>query len=97
MQLLVSSQLKETAPAPSLSISLYFPLSILCLLSPSLSSIFFPLCPPISVFFFFSTLSRSPLRVVIYEALFFDVAQGQMNGAPNETRTHSCGFTSLAC
>ena len=25
--------------------------------------------------------------VVIYEALFFDVAQGQMNGAPNETST----------
>ena len=35
--------------------------------------------------------------VVIYEALCFDVAQGQMNGAPNETRTHSCRFASLAC
>ena len=27
------------------------------------------------------------LEVVIYEALCFDVAQGQMNGAPNETRS----------
>ena len=35
--------------------------------------------------------------VVIYEALYFDVAQGQMNGAHNETRTHSCKFVSLAC
>ena len=37
------------------------------------------------------------LEVVIYEALCFDVAQGQMNGAPNETRTHSCRFASLTC
>ena len=35
--------------------------------------------------------------VVIYKALCFDVAQGRMNGAPNETRTHSCRFASLAC
>ena len=35
--------------------------------------------------------------VVIYEALCFDVAQGQMNGAPNETRTPSCRFASLVC
>ena len=34
---------------------------------------------------------------VIYKALCFDVAQGLMNGAPNETRTHSCRFASLAC
>ena len=34
---------------------------------------------------------------VIYKALCFDVAQGRMNGAPNETRTHSCRFPSLAC
>ena len=27
---------------------------------------------------------------VIYKALCFDVAQSRMNGAPNETRTHSC-------
>ena len=26
-----------------------------------------------------------------------DVAQGQMKGAPNETRTHSCRFASRAC
>ena len=36
-------------------------------------------------------------EIVIYEALCFDVAQGQMNGAPDETWTHSCRFTSLAC
>ena len=36
-------------------------------------------------------------RVVIYEGLYFDLAQGQMNGAPNETRTHSCRFASLTC
>ena len=35
--------------------------------------------------------------IVIYKALCFDVAQGRMNGAPNETRTHSCRFASLAC
>ena len=37
------------------------------------------------------------VNVAIYEALCFDVAQGQMNGAPNETRTHSCRFASLVC
>ena len=36
-------------------------------------------------------------KVVIYEGLYFDLAQGQMNGAPNETRTHSCRFDSLTC
>ena len=35
--------------------------------------------------------------IVIYEALCFDIAQGRMNGAPNETRTHSCRFASQAC
>ena len=35
--------------------------------------------------------------IVIYKALYFDVAQGRMNGAPNETRTHLCRFASLAC
>ena len=35
--------------------------------------------------------------IVIYKALCFDVAQGRKNGAPNETRTHSCTFASLAC
>ena len=37
------------------------------------------------------------LIIVIYKALCFDMAQGRMNGAPNETRTHSCRFASLAC
>ena len=35
--------------------------------------------------------------IVIYKALCFDVAQGQMNWAPNENRTHSCRFASQAC
>ena len=35
--------------------------------------------------------------IVIYEALCFDVAQGRMIGAPNETRTHSCRFARLSC
>ena len=30
--------------------------------------------------------------LIIYEALCFDVAQGRMNGVPNETRTHSCSM-----
>ena len=39
----------------------------------------------------------SPDCVVIYETLWFDVAQGRMNGAPIETRTHSFRFVSLVC
>ena len=35
--------------------------------------------------------------IVIYKGLCFDVAQGRMNGVPNETRTHSRRFASLAC
>ena len=35
--------------------------------------------------------------LVIFKALCFDVAQGRMNAAPNETRTQSCRFASLAC
>ena len=31
------------------------------------------------------SLFTSELVVVIYEGLYFDLAQGQMNGAPNET------------
>ena len=37
------------------------------------------------------------MYVIIYEGLYFDLAQGQMNGEPNETRTHSCRFASLTC
>ena len=37
------------------------------------------------------------LGIVIYKALRFDVAQGRMNGVPNETQTHWCRFASLAC
>ena len=33
----------------------------------------------------------------IYEAFCLDVAQGHMEGAPNETRTHLCRFASRAC
>ena len=36
----------------------------------------------------------SVLFYVIYKALCFDVAQGRMNGAPNETRTWSVLFYS---
>ena len=43
------------------------------------------------------TSTPSQYTFVIYEALCFDVAQGRMNGAPNETRTHLCRFASLAC
>ena len=35
--------------------------------------------------------------IVIYKTFCFDVAQGRMNEAPKETRTHSCWFASLAC
>ena len=35
-------------------------------------------------------------NIVIYKALCFDVAQGRLNGASNETRTHSCRFASQA-
>ena len=41
--------------------------------------------------------TRIRTYIVIYEALYFDVAQGRMNGAQNETRTHLCRFASLAC
>ena len=41
--------------------------------------------------------ARIVWSIVIYEALCFDVAQGRMNGAPNETRTHSCRFARLSC
>ena len=30
-------------------------------------------------------------------SFFFDVTIGRMNRAPNETRTHSCRFTSQPC
>ena len=43
------------------------------------------------------TLKYYYIYIVIYKALCFDVAQGRMNGAPNETRTHSYRFASLAC
>ena len=43
-------------------------------------------------------IKLSPVySTVIYEALCFDVAQGRLNGAPNETQTHSCWFASQAC
>ena len=34
---------------------------------------------------------------LIYKAFSFDVAQGFMNGAPNENQTHLCRFAGLAC
>ena len=38
-----------------------------------------------------------PVNLVIHEAFFFDVTQGQMNEAPIETRTHSGSFACQAC
>ena len=49
----------------------------------------------ISVHQFSYTVIINLHSLVIYEGLYFDLAQGQMNGAPNETRTHSCRFASL--
>ena len=46
---------------------------------------------------FMSTLIKLFQANVIYEALCFDATQGRMNGAPNETRTHSYRFASQAC
>ena len=37
------------------------------------------------------------IYIVIYKALCFNVAQVQMNGVPNQTRTHSCRIASLSC
>ena len=45
----------------------------------------------------FAVLADHRIKLVIYEAFCFDAAQGRMNGVPNETRTHSCRFASLAC
>ena len=63
-----------------------------------------PLPPPFSIVHRFryvfkdtSCIGTDLLYVVIHKAICFDVAQGRMNGAPNETRTHSCRFASLAC
>ena len=41
--------------------------------------------------------AHNGVGIAIYKALCFDVAQGRMNGVPNETRTHSCRFASQAC
>ena len=41
--------------------------------------------------------ARTTSTIVIYEALCFDVAQGLMNGALNETWTQSCRFANEAC
>ena len=35
-------------------------------------------------------------QVVIYEGLYFDLAQGQMNGAPNETDSHKYLWLSVS-
>ena len=43
----------------------------------------------------FSALSVQSCN--IYEALCFDVTQDRLNGASNETQTHSCRFSSQAC
>ena len=37
------------------------------------------------------------MNVIIYYAFLFDVAQGPMNEAHNENRTHLGRFASLVC
>ena len=39
-----------------------------------------------------SKVEIQEVEVVIYEGLYFDLAQGQMNGAPNETRGWSIQY-----
>ena len=42
--------------------------------------------------------TKGKLRILaIYKVLCFDMAQGWMNGAPNDARTHSCRFARRAC
>ena len=38
---------------------------------------------------------RQGYIIVIYKALWFDVAQGRMNGAPNETRLYYINLQNL--
>ena len=49
---------------------------------------------PLSVIYTVTSQKRS--EMVIYEALWFDVAQGRKNGAPNETRTLLYSFASTS-
>ena len=37
------------------------------------------------------------IYVAIYKAFCLDVAQGRINGAPNDNQTHLWSFASLAC
>ena len=55
------------------------------------------ICVQLDWFSSFSTHTHTHTHILIYKALCFDMAQGRMNGAPIETRTHSCRFASLAC
>ena len=48
-------------------------------------------------FLVYMSFDYNSLITVIYEALCVDVEQGRINGAVNETQTHSCGFVNLAC
>ena len=50
----------------------------------------------ICYFYFFLSVHQG-VMVIIYKGLCFDLAQGQMNGAPNETHTHLCRFANLVC
>ena len=43
-------------------------------------------CESVSEKDFVLDAERSLLAIVIYEDLWFEVAQGRMNGTPNETR-----------
>ena len=48
---------------------------------------------------FYQTLNvpKEAFVVVIYGAFCSDLTHGHINGAPNETRTHSRRFASHAC
>ena len=53
--------------------------------------------PPFPCDYIRNDYCKRVITLVIYKALCFDEAQGRMNGAPNETRTHSCRFAHSAC
>ena len=57
--------------------------------------IYIYLCIYIYIYLYIYILFTKCSNLLIF--FFLDGAQGHMNGAPIETRTHSCRFASLAC
>ena len=73
-----------------------------CLLHPELINLYVNLDKTEFMYFnqdlAISSLNGKLLKeVIIYEALCFYVAQGWINGAPNETWTQSRRFASIVC